>query len=189
MINQNFISIYDDILSKEYCDIIINEFESKLDRHRKGTVGNNVVKPKVKKSTDISYRTTNNCDTVSIILNTLELGINEYRNNYPDVDHIGSWTIDPLFNIQKYEPNEAYFGTHCECASLRSSKRVLAWMFYLNTINDNGGTRFPTYDLTINARMGRLVIWPAYWTHQHHGIVSETETKYIATGWHIFTET
>ena len=41
MINQNFISIYDDILSKEYCDIIINEFESKLDRHHKGRVGTN----------------------------------------------------------------------------------------------------------------------------------------------------
>ena len=168
MINQNFISIYDDILSKEHCDIIINEFENNLESHHKGTVGNNVCKPEVKKSTDISYRTTNNCDTVSIILNTLELGINEYRNNYPDVDHIGSWTIDSLFNIQKYKPNEAYFGSHCESASIRSCKRVLAWMIYL---------------------MGRLVIWPAYWTHQHHGIVSETETKYIATGWHVFKDT
>jgi len=189
MINQNFISIYDDILSKEHCDIIINEFESKLYRQHKGIVGKGKIKPKVKKSTDISYNTTEKNDTVSIILSTLRVGINEYRNNYPDVDNIGSWTIDPLFNIQKYKPNEAYFGSHCETASIKSSKRVLVWMFYLNTVNDNGGTRFPTYDLTINARMGRLVIWPAYWTHQHHGIVSDTETKYIATGWHIFTET
>ena len=82
MINQNFISIYDDILSKEYCDIIINEFESKLDRHHKGTVGNSKVKQETKTSTDISYKTTENYDTVSIIKSTLELFINEYRNYY-----------------------------------------------------------------------------------------------------------
>lgn len=189
MINQNFISIYDDILSKEYCDIIINEFENKSERHHKGLVGESEVKPETKTSTDISYSVNEKNDSVSIILSALELGINEYINNYPDVNNIGSWVIDSIFNVQKYKPNEGYFLPHCECASFRGSKRVLAWMIYLNTVNDNGGTRFPTYDLTINARMGRLVIWPAYWTHQHHGIVSETETKYIATGWHIFKET
>ena len=64
-----------------------------------------------------------------------------------------------------------------------SSHRVLAWMFYLNTITDGGGTYFDNYDLTMNAVQGRCVIWPAYWTHMHKGIVSKTETKYIATGW------
>ena len=27
------------------------------------------------------------------------------------------------------------------------------------------------------------VIWPVDWTYTHRGIVSPTETKYIATGW------
>ena len=55
-------------------------------------------------------------------------------------------------------------------------------MFYLNTVND-GGTYFDNYDLTMNAVKGRCVIWPAFWTHMHKGVVSKTETKYIATGW------
>jgi hypothetical protein len=56
-------------------------------------------------------------------------------------------------------------------------------MFYLNTVVDGGGTRFPSYDLTVNAEEGKLLIWPAYFTHIHHGVVSKTQTKYIATGW------
>ena len=40
----------------------------------------------------------------------------------------------------------------------------------------------------MDAGEGRLVIWPAYWTHFHRGIISETETKYIATGWYTFNK-
>ena len=71
---------------------------------------------------------------------------------------------------------------HCENADPITSNRILAWMFYLNTVKD-GGTYFENYDLSMEAVEGRLVIWPAYWTHFHKGIVSKTETKYIATGW------
>ena len=64
----------------------------------------------------------------------------------------------------------------------------MAWMFYLNTVTDGGNTYFENYDLMMNAVEGRLLIWPAYWTHFHKGIVSHTETKYIATGWFNFIE-
>ena len=43
-----------------------------------------------------------------------------------------------------------------------------------------------TYGRIVDAVEGRLVIWPAYWTHIHCGIVSKTQTKYIATGWFEF---
>ena len=55
-------------------------------------------------------------------------------------------------------------------------------MFYLNDVPD-GGTNFPTYNITTDAVEGRLVLWPPYWTHAHQGIVSHTQVKYIATGW------
>ena len=38
--------------------------------------------------------------------------------------------------------------------------------------------------MILKAEEGKGVIWPAYWTHIHHGIVSKTEVKYIATGWY-----
>jgi hypothetical protein len=59
----------------------------------------------------------------------------------------------------------------------------MAWMIYLNTITDEGGTYFSSYDKTLEAKEGRLVIWPAFFTHTHKGVVSKTQTKYIATGW------
>ena len=59
----------------------------------------------------------------------------------------------------------------------------MVWMIYLNTVTKDGGTYFSNYDKTINAVQGRLVIWPAYWTHTHRGVISTEQIKYIATGW------
>ena len=58
-------------------------------------------------------------------------------------------------------------------------------MIYLNDVPD-GGTQFIDQEKTLKAVEGRVVIWPAYWTHTHRSQVSHTQTKYIATGWYIF---
>jgi hypothetical protein len=56
-------------------------------------------------------------------------------------------------------------------------------MVYLNTVNDGGHTEFYYQNHFEDPVQGKLVIWPSDWTHLHRGIVSETETKYILTGW------
>ena len=90
------------------------------------------------------------------------------------------------YNIQKYDPCGGYPVLHHENEGGQVVKRVMAWMIYLNTVTDKGGTYFAYYNKTIKAKEGRLVIWPAYFTHPHKGIVSKTQTKYIATGWYSF---
>ena len=67
--------------------------------------------------------------------------------------------------------------------SLASSHRVLAWMTYLNTVEDGGSTLFPHYNLEIKPKRGQTLIWPAEWTHAHCGDVVERGSKYIITGW------
>ena len=53
-------------------------------------------------------------------------------------------------------------------------------MFYLN--NAKCGTEFMEYP-TVQAKIGRLVIWPAFWTHVHKGVIPNKGIKYIITGW------
>ena len=103
-------------------------------------------------------------------------------NRQPALSQIASWTFAPYYNIQKYNPEQGFHMLHTENTDKTTANRILAWMFYLNTVKD-GGTYFENYDISMEAVEGRLVIWPAYWTHFHRGIVSKTETKYIATGW------
>ena len=39
------------------------------------------------------------------------------------------------------------------------------------------------YDPTVDARMGRCVIWPAAFTHLHRSELPNKGLKYIVTGW------
>ena len=56
----------------------------------------------------------------------------------------------------------------------------------LNDVEDGGETYFTSQDIKIPPKAGSFIVWPAYWTHPHHGLVSNTQTKYIATGWFTF---
>lgn len=182
----NFISIYENALTNEECDKIIDEFESSPEYHEKGKSGQSEIKEHVKKSTDITYDINKKSITSEIISKSLQKHVDKYIVEYPDLDErLNKWTCVPYFNVQKYEPNEGFFKPHCENCDKESSYRVLVWMYYLNDV-PNGGTLFPTLEVGINAIKGRLVLWPSYWTHVHMGQISETHTKYIVTGWHGF---
>jgi len=65
--------------------------------------------------------------------------------------------------------------------SMDSRNRILVFILYLNTVDD-GETYFETQNLKIKPEQGKLVLWPANFTHAHKGLPPKQE-KYILTGW------
>ena len=59
-------------------------------------------------------------------------------------------------------------------------------MTYLNTVKKKGETEFYYQKLKIKPETGLTIIWPSDWTHTHRGITSNTEEKYIVTGWYSY---
>ena len=91
--------------------------------------------------------------------------------------------------IQMYDPNFFYSPLHCENnGHPMVIDRCLAFMTYLTDVEDGGGTHFPYQNISTKSEKGLTLIWPAYWTHPHQGIVSETQKKIIATGWFTFRD-
>lgn len=119
------------------------------------------------------------------IPHTLEMYMGEYVTKHKFLQKVYSpWGFVDRYNLQKYHPGKSYSNEHMENGKdVHDGKRLLAWMIYLNDVKNGGGTRWPQQNFTSKARVGDLYIWPAGWTHSHHGVVSNTETKYIATGW------
>ena len=199
----NFIEIYDNALSAEDCKFTIGYMNGDdIVRYPNGTsniisrgvYGNNSIDISVKDSFDrrmvFCYNPepyySNAANKVNdIVYDALGKCINDYKGKYPELEEVPRWELDENYNIQKYNKGGGYFALHCENDG-GSNERMMAWMVYLNTVTDGGGTYFSNYDLTINAVEGRMVIWPAYWTHHHKGIVSHTQEKYISTGWFCF---
>ena len=180
-----FIEVYNNVLTSEQCEKII-DFINSSDL-TPGLVQTPLKADLIQSEKD-SWDISLNADDTSIEINdlifkSLTRCIQDYKKQHPQIDQLASWRYCQEYNLQKYNPGQAYHSIHCENMNPKSSLRILAWMFYLNTVTDGGGTYFDNYDLTMNAVQGRCVIWPAYWTHFHRGIVSKTETKYIVTGW------
>ena len=182
-------------LSSTVCQNLIDAFEKSIDLQSPGMAGGfqgTVAEmPHIKKSTDIRIDQSflNNelwGQPIQETIKVLNQGIEEYKKQYPFVNTLAPWTLDLQWNVQRYLPGEGFKKWHCETNSKRYNHRVLAWMIYLNTVTDGGGTEFAHGNETASAEEGKLVIWPGAFTHFHRGVVSPTETKYIATGWYIF---
>ena len=187
----NFIEVYDNVLTSEMCKEIIHFFDVAPPEIKNWgetflTQSNLGVNKNVKDSTDITMNFNQWTEPNQIIISALRIYTEKYKEKHTETENVAGWRLTELYNIQKYEPTQGYHFPHCECAN-GDTRRILAWMIYLNTVTDKGGTRFTNYDIITDAVEGRLLIWPAYWTHTHHGVASPTQTKYIATGWFEFT--
>ena len=119
------------------------------------------------------------------IIDVLRKNLDKYidKHNFLNKLYAG-WNVTHKVHVQKYLPGMSYSAEHMEHGKDEwDSKRLLAWMFYLNDIKRGGGTRWPQQNFTSKPRAGDLCIWPAGWTHSHYGIVAPNEIKYIITGW------
>ena len=187
----NFIKEYflDDL---SICDELIN-LHTNSDKKAQGHSGG-IIQPNIKKSTDISLNpydvNISNIDFVKKYFNNLQEITNKYIKEYYFCNETNPWGIVESYNIQHYKPNEGYFAWHCERSSnvMPRNNRHLTWMTYLNDLTDEGGTEFYYQKLKIKPQKGKTVIFPCDWTHTHRGVVSQTQDKYIITGWFNFTD-
>jgi hypothetical protein len=184
--NTNFIGSWY-MRNPSICDDLITYFNEHPHLHRKGLTSNSkgvVTNEKIKKSTDLTMDESTKSIALTKYLKELQAITSKYVERFDALNFSSSFGLQEAINIQYYKPGEAYFGYHCE----RSPKypnvsRHLAWMTYLNTVTDQGGTEFYHQKLTVSPEKGLTLIWPADWTYLHRGIASPTQDKYIITGW------
>ena len=208
MTDVSFIEIYDDLLDSNSCQSVIqyfNQFKDKdkyrfihsRDTETKKSIDFNVDFAEI--DNEIPYTPFRQFNT--ILLPPVVEAIGRYKITYPFLDNIASWCLRSGYNIQYYSEGQGYSGLHCEHASRWKNinnqeldlgslnaedhslpgDRMLVWMMYLN--DAQSGTEFPHQATTIQPKEGRVVVWPAYWTHPHKGVTPNKGDKYIATGW------
>ena len=178
----DFIEIYDNACSKEECDILIDHFNNSPNKTSGEIIYNNksIVDSKIKISTDLYEDLNQDKAYNNIILNAIKENIPKYKKKYTGIEKTNLWNLETGYNIQKFEDGGGYFLEHSEQSSIHP-KRMLVWMIYLN--DAECGTRFLHQERIVEAKMGRLVLWPSFWTHTHCGVTPNKGNKYIATGW------
>lgn len=105
-----------------------------------------------------------------------------YLDHYDTLRDSGRQWIRGM-RIQKTEPGEGYHSWHFESDGHERANRVTAWMIYLNDNYTAGETEFLYQHQRVEPEQGKLLIWPAAYTHVHRGNPPLEGTKYILTGW------
>ena len=184
----NFIEKYDIALSQEQCNYIISLFNDSTSLEPGVTSSGLDPSKKISTSLPLQFEERGNITSTNHIINqtihpSLIEGVERYKAKYHLLSETSEWNLTKGYHVQRFQEGEGYFSTHCEHSS-SEPYRMLVWMFYLN--NARCGTRFYHQNITMKPRTGRLVIWPAGWTHMHSGVIPNKGDKYIITGWFSF---
>ena len=104
-----------------------------------------------------------------------------YINEYT---YLGNFSyVSSLCLLQKTEPTNGYHLFHAENVNWNLNNRTMAWMVYLNDVEEGGETEFLYQKRKVKPKKGTILIWPGGYTHLHRGNPPMSD-KYIATGWY-----
>ena len=85
--------------------------------------------------------------------------------------------------VQKTPIGGGYHVWHLETGSRETANRLMAYVLYLNDVDEGGETEFLYYPRRIKPEAGTLVLFPGGYTHTHRGNPPISGAKYIVTGW------
>ena len=210
--NKNFIEIFPNAASKEYCEKVISRFEYL--RESQSAWGNTGRKkiwsrqeaengtPTTLKDDDTYFLGDTSGDFSSLEEAVLSIDMpllkefseitwkchSLYAEKYGVLAGIGSYELAPSVRIQKTKLSQGYHGWHCDASGMLGSRRIMVVTLYLNTVEEGGETEFLYQSMRVSPVQGTMLLWPAPWTHTHRGNPPLKGNKYIITSWLDFTE-
>ena len=162
-----FVYVEDSVLSRSYCKLLIKNYSSKT-------------KAAEIESHGYSYVNLEDTPIFPKIVNILKPHWEEYRFRNSGVDYTkDKWGLSSL-RFKRFDKGKSFEGWHSEhCVDY--PLRVLSVQFYLS--EHNCGTEFIDGSV-IKSEVGRLAIFPSYFTHCHKGQkCPENKPRYIITGY------
>ena len=174
-------------LSEETCNDMISWFDNKT---LYGDTGMNYSRVDIQGRKDISLSECQQFGSFKPFYNQINSIIHKHMVNYINEFNKGGgtgfYTITG-YKFQKSVEGGGFTAWHSELPVFKPMwekvrDRFGVWTFYLND-TDTGYTDFMHQKLSIKPETGKLVIWPAYFTHTHRANPDLKEDKYIMTGW------
>jgi hypothetical protein len=188
----DFIGIYDNALSPEQCDGIIKYFNQmkELNPH--------LVKQRQEYNDGETFEKDD--DTIflmeteefyiektmgilrPLVTNLYQCYNQEYLQKFSVLKTAPQLGVHSM-RLQKTSPGQGYHAWHYENSGALIATRAVAWMVYLNDIEEGGETEFLYLKKRFKPKAGQLLMWPAGYTHTHRGNQPLSGDKYTITGW------
>jgi len=167
----NYIKVYDKVLEPSHCKSLITFFENNKqhtfieeESHRRFQELNLSLAPKYN----------------NLVATILRPYVKRYKKDCKISDYVWPKTFR-LENVRfkKYEPNDIdRFEIHADSTTALTWSRFLVFFVYL-TNNKDGRTCFPDYDICVEPKEGRLLMFPPNWCYPHYAEKVTENPKYI----------
>lgn len=180
---KTMVYVQDGLFPYELCDLIVQRFDEDTENQHPGYTLSGENPAKV--STDINIKEgMPNWDgfwrdidhRVHQLLNMAWIGFCQDVYDF-SVAEIG----DSGYQLQRYPAREGRYGWHIDGGLGVQTHRQVAIIVYLNDVDKGGETEFKHQGVRVEAKKGRLAMFPSFWTHEHRGRVPLSGDKYILT--------
>ena len=177
----NYIQIYKNVISDEYCDELIEKFESTPENHRDDDFGQGVYS----RQGQTSYKVINlqKCEMMSDITKLTKVYF-KYIEKYKKDCNItpNMWPSEfnfEQFRLKRYLPNGIdQFTPHVDVNNYEYARRFLVLFIYLSD-NEKGETAFPQMRVASPCKKGSLIMFPPLWPWLHAGLKPINTPKYM----------
>ena len=182
---ENFIKIYDNIVSKELCEKILNEYKNSSDWNPT-SVGDNVVNSNIRNCDGIlisddqiiekNYEVRKNID-MNLHQQLLKV-VEKYSNEFP---HFCP-SIDTGYQLLKYETGQ-FYTQHTD--SFINQQRSISCSLTLNEDFVGGEFAFFDREIMIRNSVGSVIVFPSNFMYPHEVMPVKDGIRYSIVTWYV----
>jgi hypothetical protein len=162
----DLIQVYNNALEPDICEFLINVLESNQESQLN--------------LTDISKLS----EEINNVHNHIISKVFEYKKQYYEFIDDRCFPEHhnfEKFQLQKFRINEDYVAPHVEVQDHESSRRFLAFKFFLNTVEQGGEVSFS--DFRVSPEQGSLLVFPPLWPFPYKEEIPINCDKYVLNGY------
>ena len=182
---RSYVQWFDDALPREFCAQLIDSFHRMSPFHGAGGIH---VRSSLGDSAWTELNVTPHADSAfrGFFYAQIDKYFARYYERLPlSVPVPVRPTIEDL-RIKCYLAGKAEkFQPHYDSADEKSA-RYMVFLWYLNDVAEGGETLFCDLGVKVQARAGRLLMFPPYWMFQHAGLAPISNDKYIISTYLLF---
>ena len=175
---QDYCVVFDNVIPKDTCDLIIRNFERASDYHERYDYD---TKPNFTQLNVTRNKGVYGLDTLNdFVVDISKKVVKEYKKLVPDCIYWPEKYAFEEFRIKRYNNDGVdCFSDHIDAADISTAKRFLAFFWYLNDVEEGGETEFLNFDLSVKPKAGRLLMFPPLWLYPHRGNPPVSNSKYL----------
>ncbi len=179
------IQVFDGAMAPEFCLRMIDSFNS-LQRlqvangrgHKRGLEGSAWTELNISPLADDSFK--------GYFLAQIDEYLARYNQNLALTIPVPNRPRIEDIRIKRYRVGaDEKFEPHYDARDEKCN-RYLVFLWYLNDVAEGGETEFLNFGQKVQARSGRLLMFPPYWMFQHAGLAPLSNDKYIVSTYLLF---